>query len=287
MTPFAEKFADLARSRSPLCLGIDPSPELLSLWGLPDSPEGVRRFCGTVLEAAGDLVAMIKPQIAYFERHGAAGLAEAAAAAMQIRERHSLCTIDAKRGDISSTMEGYADAIFGVSGGLRADAVTLSPYLGYETLQPVIRHAQSVGGGVFVVVRSTNPGGQRPQNARLDDGRTVAEGLAEEITAQNAAIGGLVGPVGAVLGATLPADDADIVQRLPRSLILVPGLGAQGASMSDAASKFAAARGRIVPTLSRGILRHGPNVARLRDSILRQKEAAWSVWSEAECEAVR
>ena len=280
MTPFAARFADLARSRSPLCLGVDPSPELLGLWGLPDSPDGIRRFCGTVLEAAGELVAMIKPQIAYFERHGAAGLAEASTVATQIRERHSLCTIDAKRGDIESTMEGYAEAIFGASGGLRADAVTLNPYLGYETLQPVIRHAQDTGGGVFVVVRSTTTGGQVAQNARLDDGRTVAEGMADEITTQNAAIGGLPGPVGAVLGATLPACDADIVQRLPRSLILVPGLGAQGARMSDTAKKFASASGRVVPTLSRGILRHGPNVARLRDSILRQKEAAWSVWSE-------
>ena len=134
---------------------------------------------------------------------------------------------------------------------------------------------------MFVVVRSTNPGGHMPQNARLVDGRTVAEGLADEITTQNASFGGSPGPVGAVLGATLPEGDAGVVQRLPRSLILVPGLGAQGAEMSDAVRKFATARGRVVPTLSRGILQHGPNITRLRDAVLRHKDAAWSVWNDA------
>lgn len=280
MKPFTERFAELARNRSPLCLGIDPSPELLDLWGLPDTPEGVRRFCSVVLEATDDLVTMIKPQIAFFERHGAVGLTELSAVAKQIRDRNSLCTIDAKRGDIANIMEGYSDAFFGVSGGILADAITLNPYLGYEVLQPVIQRARNAGNGVFIVVRSTNPGGRSPQNALLEDGRTVAEDLADEITNQNTAFGESIGPVGAVLGATLPTDDASIVHRLPRSLILVPGLGAQGADMSDTVSKFGTARGRIVPTLSRGILRHGPDVTRLRDAILRQKDAAWSVWKD-------
>lgn len=278
MIPFTDRFIALARERSPLCLGIDPSAELLDHWGLPDDTEGVRRFCGTVLDAAADLVPMMKPQMAFFERHGSAGYAEASAVVAQIRARDALCLIDAKRGDIASTMEGYAAAIFGGTGGLGGDAVTLNPYLGFETLEPVIRSARATGGGVFVVVRSSNPGGRLLQTARLSDGRTVAEALADEITAHNASIGGDIGPVGSVIGSTLTGEDTTIVERLPRSLILAPGLGAQGAEISDVVRNFGAARGRIVPAISRGILRHGPDRIHLRDAIKRYRDAVWSIW---------
>lgn len=278
MIPFAHRFIALARERSPLCLGIDPSAELLDHWGLSDDAEGVRRFCGIVLDAAVELVPMMKPQMAFFERHGSAGYAEAAAAVAQIRAQGALCLVDAKRGDIASTMEGYAAAIFESTGGLGADAVTLNPYLGFEALEPVIRSARATGGGVFVVVRSSNPGGRLHQTALLPDGRSVAEALADEITAHNASIGGDVGPVGSVIGSTLTEEDTTIVKRLPRSLILAPGLGAQGAEMSDVVRKFGAARGRIVPAISRAILRHGPDKTQLRDAIKRYRDAVWSIW---------
>ncbi|WP_299476389.1 orotidine-5'-phosphate decarboxylase [uncultured Paracoccus sp.] len=285
MIPFAHRFIALARERSPLCLGIDPSAELLDHWGLSDDAEGVRRFCGIVLDAAVELVPMMKPQMAFFERHGSAGYAEAAAAVAQIRAQGALCLVDAKRGDIASTMEGYAAAIFESTDGLGADAVTLNPYLGFETLEPVISRAQVTGGGVFVVVRSTNPGARLLQTARLSDGRSVAEALADEITAHNASIGGDIGPVGSVIGSTLTEEDTTIVKRLPRSLILAPGLGAQGAEMSDVVRKFGAVRGRIVPTISRGILRHGPDRTHLRDAIKRYRDAAWSIWDTAQAGA--
>ena len=235
-----------------------------------------------MLDAAADLVPMMKPQMAFFERHGSAGFAEASAAIAQIRAQGALSLVDAKRGDIASTMEGYAAAIFEPAGELQADAVTLSPYLGFETLEPVICRAQATGGGVFVVIRSSNQGGRPIQTARIPDGRTVADALADDITAHNISTGGSVGPVGAVIGTTLSEQDAIILDRLPHALILAPGLGAQGTEMSDVARKFNAARGRTIPTISRSILRHGPRRDCLRDAIERYRDAAWSLWDDGQ-----
>jgi orotidine-5'-phosphate decarboxylase len=275
MSSFSNRFSNLAEVRSPLCMGIDPSADLLDHWGLSDTPSGVRRFWSTVLEAADDLVAVIKPQMGFFERFGVLGLAEISALSEQIRNQGSLCLIDAKRGDFSRTMEGYAEAMFGENGGLHADAVTVSPYLGFGTLEPMIRTAHSKGAGVFVVVRSSNPEGQSLQNARLPDGRSISGALADEITKINTAQDEKVGCIGAVVGATISEADMAVIQRLPKSLILAPGVGEQGATMSDVVCKFARARGRTIPSVSRSILIHGPEPVQIRDAIKRYRDAAW------------
>lgn len=278
MASFAERFADLSIHRSPLCLGLDPSPELLRHWDLADDPDGLRRFCGRVLEAADGLLAVIKPQSGFFERFGPAGMAELAAVNAQIRARGALCLIDAKRGDLAGTMAGYAAAMLGTDSGFGGDALTVSPYLGLDALQPVFDRAVATGTGVFVVVQSSNPEGRALQAARHPDGRTVAETLADGISTRNAAQGPGTGPLGAVVGATIDPAATGLIDRLPQSLILAPGIGPQGAAMADVATKFPAARGRVLPLVSRAVLGAGPAPAALRDAIKRYQEEAWALW---------
>lgn len=273
---FAERFGHLARARSPLCLGLDPSEDLILHWGLDDTVEGMRRFCGTVLEAAGDQIAVVKPQCGFFERRGPGGMQILANAITQAKSQGSLALIDCKRGDFPRTMEGYAHAMLGEDSGFGGDAMTVTAYLGLEALRPVIDRAATVGAAVFVVVRSSNTDGHFLQKARHDDGRTVAEALADSITAINREAGQTIGHVGVVIGATIDAADNTILDRLPQSLILAPGVGAQGGSIADVRDKFGDALQRTLPSVSRAILSQGPSVTRMRDAIERYKDEAWA-----------
>ncbi len=265
----------LARARSPFCLGLDPSAELVADWGLAGGAAGLERFCRRVLEAADGRVSVVKPQSAFFERLGPPGYAVLAKVIGEVRAQGSLCLLDAKRGDIGSTMEAYAEATLG--GGLAADAVTASAYLGFAPLQPLCARAWQTGAAVFVVVRSSNSEGRPLQDACLADGRTVADALADEITAWNDATGQTPGPVGAVMGATLDPLALATLERLPNALILAPGVGAQGATFADVAQRFGAAVERTLPSASRQVLRAGPDRGALRDAIERCREEAWAM----------
>ena len=273
---FAERFAHLAATRSPLCLGLDPSEDLIRHWGLDDTVEGISSFCETVLEAAGDQIAVVKPQSGFFERLGPGGMQVLAAAIKQAKSQGALALIDCKRGDFSRTMEGYAQAMLGEGSGFGGDAMTVTAYLGLQALKPVIDRAATVGSAVFVVVRSSNTDGHFLQRARHDDGRTVAEALADSITAINRVSGDTIGHVGVVIGATIEKADNTILDRLPQSLVLAPGVGAQGASIADVRDKFGAAVHRTLPSVSRAILSQGPSVIKLRDAIRRYKDEAWA-----------
>ncbi|CAN7396330.1 orotidine-5'-phosphate decarboxylase [Phenylobacterium sp. LjRoot164] len=273
MLSFSERFTDLAAARSPLCLGLDPSAEVFAHWGLASDAAGLQRFCETVLDAVGDSLAVVKPQAAFFERFGPAGMTQLAQAAAQLRRQDVLSLIDAKRGDVAGTMQGYAGAMLGADSGFGGDAATVTAYLGFDALQPMFDRAAATGAAVFVVVHSSNPEGRALQSARMGDGRTVSQALADAVTAQNAATPGLVG---AVIGATVSQDDAAIVERLPGALILAPGVGAQGADLATVGSRFAHARGRVIPSVSRDILRHGPGVSGLRAAIDRYRDQAWA-----------
>lgn len=275
MMSFAERFVHLSQRRSPLCLGLDPSEELFRIWGLSNDLDGLRSFCRKVLEAAEDNIAVIKPQAGFFERFGPKGVVELADANIQIRDRGALCLVDAKRGDVSETMEGYATALVGPGNAFGCDAVTLNPFLGLAALQPALNRAIASRGGVFVVVHSSNADGRALQSARHQDGRMVSEALADEITAFNTDREPEVGAIGAVIGATIETAATPLIERLPRSLILVPGVGAQGAQMDDVGRKFQAARGRVLPSVSRSILRRGPDLGALREAMKRYREAAW------------
>jgi len=180
----------------------------------------------------------------------------------------ALVIVDAKRGDIGSTAVAYGETFLGPRSPFRGDAMTLSAYLGLGSLAPIFEIARREGAGVFVVIRSSNPEGSELQRARLPDGRSVAECLADEITESNAAASSdELGCIGAVLGATQGAEADELAERLPHSLLLVPGIGAQGATIADVRRDFARHYGRVVPSISRGIAGAGPAAADLKRAV--------------------
>ncbi|HSZ36048.1 MAG TPA: orotidine-5'-phosphate decarboxylase [Acidimicrobiales bacterium] len=273
---FGDRVAAAVRATGPLCAGIDPSPELLRDWGLKDDASGLRAFCATCVEAFAGEVGVVKPQAAFFERHGAAGIAELERLIATAREAGLVVLVDAKRGDIDTTAQAYADAWLGEASPLAADAVTAHPYLGLGALLPLIHLAARTGRGVIVVVRSSNPEGRGLQQAVTAEGVSVEDALLAEIAALNGAAEVPAGTVGAVIGATLPRSDFPLDQL--RGVILAPGLGAQGAGPADVAQRFAGcAPGSVLPSSSRGLLRHGPDTGTLRSharSLVRELSVA-------------
>ncbi|MGC2411300.1 MAG: orotidine-5'-phosphate decarboxylase [Stellaceae bacterium] len=269
--PFQKRFVALAAERSALCVGIDPSAETLKGWGLADDAQGLLAFCERMVEICAPLVACVKPQAAFFERHGPTGMEVLRRTVDTAHGHGTLVIIDAKRGDIDSTAAAYGEAFLGPHSPFGGDAMTLSAYLGFGSLAPIIEQARREAAGVFVVVRSSNPEGTRSQQARMPDGRTVAEDLADQIAAQNAADGtGELGLIGAVVGATLGREAADIAARLPNSLLLVPGIGAQGATITNVRGNFGVHYSRVIPSLSRAIARAGPGSQDLRREVERR-----------------
>ena len=245
-----------------LCVGVDPHPALLSAWGLPDTPDGVERFSATVLEAVAGQVAVIKPQVALFERLGSQGMAALERLLSRSAEAGVLTIADAKRGDIGSTMAGYADAWLRDGSALAADALTLSPYLGFESLRPALDAARETNRGVFVLALTSNPEGASVQHVGGED--SVARRIVEAAAAENR--DGAPGSVGLVIGATA----GEAVRRLGLDLstlngpILAPGVGAQGAGQRELRDTFRGATGLVLPNSSREILSAGPTVEGLR-----------------------
>lgn len=281
--PFGARLAAARAALGPLCVGIDPHPSLLAAWGLPDDAEGLRRFSLTVLEAVAGVVPAVKPQSAFFERHGAAGVAVLEEVVAAGRSAGTLVVVDAKRGDIGSTMGAYADAYLRDGAPLAGDALTVSPYLGFGSLRPALDLAAATGRGLFVLALTSNPEGPSVQHARGLDGRAVALQVAEEAAALNtaelAATGGSLGSVGLVVGATT----GDAVARLGLDLaavrgpLLAPGIGAQGAGPAELAAVFGDARAAVLASSSRGVLSAGPAVGDLRAAAERARDDAAAV----------
>jgi len=251
----------------PLCAGIDPHPALLAHWGLDDTLQGLEAFAMTCVEAFAGTVAIVKPQSAFFERFGSAGVAVLERTLAGLREAGTLSLLDVKRGDIGSTMTAYAQAYLGPESTLRADAITVSPFLGLESLRPALDLARESGRGLFVLALTSNPDGAQVQHA-IRQGRTVAGSIADGVTRENLRDreAGVLGSVGMVVGATV----GDAVSRLGLDLsaanapLLAPGVGAQGATVEDLRTVFGAALGNVLGSSSREILGAGPDGAALR-----------------------
>jgi orotidine-5'-phosphate decarboxylase len=242
-------------TRGAFCVGIDPHPGLLQAWGLPDDPAGLERFAMTAVEAIGEQVAVLKPQAAFFERHGSRGVAVLERTIAAARAAGALVLLDAKRGDIGSTVQAYADAYVDPASQLCSDAVTVTPYLGFASLQPLIRTALAHGNGVFVVTMTSNPEGAEVQQARLPDGRTVAGTMLDHVRKLNADAPTL-GSVGCVVGATIGPTSEDLEVGGP---LLAPGVGAQGGTLDGLRRIFGDALPNVLPSSSREILRAGPD----------------------------
>jgi orotidine-5'-phosphate decarboxylase len=258
--PFGERLAGAIAARGPLCVGIDPHAPLLATWGLPDSPEGLARFTDTVVDALAGSVAVLKPQLAFYERHGSRGIAVLEQAVVRARAAGSLVLLDAKRGDIGSTMDAYADYLR-PEHPLHVDAMTVSPYLGPGSLQPAVDTARACGGGLFVLARTSNPDAGTFQHALVGD-RSVAQAVVDTVGGWNAEDGhAATGSFGVVVGATLPDMDVDLTGL--GGPVLAPGLGAQGGSPADLRRLFGSGT-VVVPTVSRDVLGAGPDPAALR-----------------------
>ncbi len=262
---FGARLADAVGRTGPLCAGIDPSAALLDAWGLSDDASGLRQFGARCVEAFAGVVPVVKPQVAFFERWGAAGMAALEAVIALARDAGLLVLADAKRGDIGSTMDAYAAAWLDPAGPLCVDAVTVVPYLGLGALEPAVSVATAHGGGVIVVVRTSNPEGRLLQEARVGGGAgtSVEDSLLEGIAELNRRPGVAPGTVGAVVGATLGPSGFPLAGL--GGPILAPGVGAQGATASDVSRLFlGCAAGTVVPNVSRSVLREGPEVDALR-----------------------
>lgn len=267
MSAFSQRLQIAIQAHGPLCVGIDPAAPTLKACGLPDSADGAFALGQRILSAGTGHLALVKPQSAYFERFGSAGWRALEDLIALARTQGRLVLLDAKRGDIDTTAEAYAHAFFSTGSPTRVDAITVNAYLGFDALKLLIDFAAAHGCGVFVVVRSSNPEGTPVQTARLPDGSTVAEHLATSITAYNRAQSAeSPGPIGAVVGATL-LDAGEIAARVPRSYLLAPGVGAQGASLDDIALRFGPARTRVIPSVSRAIIAQGTNESEIRTTI--------------------
>jgi orotidine-5'-phosphate decarboxylase len=265
---FGDRVAAAVRVYGPLCAGIDPSHALLTGWGLTDDAKGLRTFCDVCVEGFAGSVGVIKAQVAFFERHGAAGIAVLERLIADASSAGLIVIADAKRGDIDSTSAAYADAWLRDGSPLAVDAVTAHAYLGLGALASMVRSAADGGRGVLVVARSSNPEGRTLQLARTAEGTAVEDMLLGEIAELNASPDVPVGTVGAVVGATLEASTFALSQL--RGVILAPGLGAQGAAPRDVAKRFADCEpGTVLPAASRAVLGAGPDPKELR----RQAEA--------------
>lgn len=261
MGGFGERLARVVAQRGALCVGIDPHPGLLADWGLSADVAGLERFARTCVAALAERVAVLKPQSAFFEVYGSRGVAVLEQVIAEARSAGALVLLDAKRGDIGSTMAAYAAAYLADGAPLAADAVTLSPYLGFDSLAPALDLAEQTGRGVFVLARTSNPEGGSVQRACGADGRSVAQEIVDSAAARNAGAEPL-GSVGLVVGATIA--DADLDFGSLNGPILAPGLGAQGGTAAGLRKIFGDDLHHVLPTSSRDILRHGPEIGALR-----------------------
>ncbi|WP_405493546.1 orotidine-5'-phosphate decarboxylase [Nocardia sp. NBC_00511] len=259
MTTFGARLREAMREHGPLCVGIDPHPPLLKAWGLPTDTVGLAKFANACVEAFAGRVALVKPQVAFFETYGSGGILVLEETIAALREAGTLVLADAKRGDIGSTMDAYAHAWL-ADGPLGTDAVTVSPYLGFGSLAPALDLAAANGRGVFVLAATSNPEGAELQRITGPDGRTIAQRMVDDAAAVNA--GADFGSVGVVVGATLT--EAPDLSKL-NGPILMPGVGAQGGGADSIRALVPESDlGAVLPNVSREVLKSGPSVAALQ-----------------------
>jgi len=265
--PFGERLRAAMDAHGPFCPGIDPHRALVESWGLTYDLAGVERFAMTCVEAFGGHVAAVKPQSAFFEVFGSRGVALVERVLAGLREAGTLTILDAKRGDIGSTMEAYAEAFLGKDATEPADAITVSPYLGYGALRPAVDLAHRTGRGLFVLALTSNPEGAGVQHA-VRDGRSVAAAVVEGVAEDNAEARGrgALGSIGMVVGATVGTAVQDLGLDLAGSAapLLAPGLGAQGGTPQALRDTFGDALPQVLGTSSREVLSAGPDLASLR-----------------------
>ena len=265
---FFRRLASRVERLGALCVGIDPHPGVLDAWGASHDAAGAERVGLGLIDAVGDRVAAFKPQSAFFEQWGSAGIAVLERVIRSAREAGALVILDVKRGDIGSTMAAYAAAYLG-DGPLGVDAITASPYLGFDSLAPAIDLAEAGERGVFVLARTSNPEGAGVQLAQTPDGVSTAQSVVDAAVARNA---GGSAVVGLVVGGTHADPGVDLGSF--SGAVLVPGIGAQGGTIAGVQAVFAGCPGLVLPSVSREVLLAGPAPADLRAAVARLAPSA-------------
>jgi len=265
-TSFADRLADaVERKRSQLVVGLDPVVDLLPIELRGEAAAGrvaaavaVERFCKGIVDAVAPYVVAVKPQVAFFEALGSDGWRALEAVARYAREAGLLVIADAKRGDIGSTARAYAAAFLepAETGSPLADAVTVSPYLGRDSVDPFLAACRRDGAGLFLLVRTSNAGATELQDAVLADGRPVWQHVAQLVDEWGEDLVGARGlsSVGAVVGATVPRIVGEARRAMPRAVILLPGVGAQGATPADVARAFTSGPASALVNASRSVI---------------------------------
>lgn len=256
------------QQRGQLCIGLDPSHEQLQKWGLPTSEAGAEQFCLELMDAAEGLVGILKPQIAFFEQFGSSGFAVLEKVLAKAKDAGFLVIADAKRGDIGSTMSGYAASWLSSTAPFVADALTVSPYLGVQSLEETVSVAKDNNKGVFILAATSNPEAKVVQAAVDGSNESVAGAVVSFASSNNQEF---LGSVGVVLGAQTNISDFGIERsQLTNTPILAPGFGAQGAQLSDASKLFDVNARSVVFNVSRSVA--GDSPAGLRDRVLKSKQ---------------
>jgi orotidine-5'-phosphate decarboxylase len=263
---FADRLAEaVARRRSQLVVGLDPRVDLLpmelrgeAVLGRAAAASAVARFCKGIVDAVAPHVVAAKPQSAFFEALGADGVRAFEEVCAHVRAAGLLVIADAKRGDIGSTARAYAETFLGPreDGEPLADAVTASPFLGHDSVEPFLAACRRQGAGVFFLVRTSNPGAAEVQDLTLSDGRPLWQYVAELVHEWGSPLVGEAGlsSVGAVVGATHPRAVSEARRLMPQTPILLPGIGAQGATPADVARAFTSGPASALVTASRSII---------------------------------
>lgn len=278
--PFGARLANAFDTYGRLCIGIDPHPATLAAWGLPETAAGVSEFGHRIIESAAGRVGVVKPQVAFFENYGPAGMQVLAEVIAAAKAAGLLVIADAKRGDIGSTMAAYAEAWLNPEKDFGVDALTVSPYLGFGSLTPAVEAATRYQAGLFILALTSNPEGQEVQLASqvqhvagaVGARRTVAGQIALEAQRLNESAREAegadsspapLGHIGLVIGATTAslASRNGISLTAGRPPLLAPGYGAQGAAADQMRASFADAWPQVLVNSSRGIAQHGPQAA--------------------------
>jgi len=267
---FGTRLRERIRAIGPLCVGVDPSRELLESWDRSDTVEGLEFFARATLDAVVGTASAIKPQVAFFERFGSEGYRVLEQLIDDARDADVLVVADAKRGDFEVTNVGYAEAWLAERSTLRVDAVTASPYLGVDALAPLFNLADEHARGVFVLAATSNEEGRAVQRARTPEGERVEDLVLRTVAERNKRDDGL-GTIGVVIGATRDAPEFDLAHL--GGPILVPGVGAQGGSAEHVARLFARCPSNtVLVNVARSILNVGPERAALRDEARRWRD---------------
>ena len=258
---FGTLLAAVLEDRGPLCVGIDPHRGLLADWGLPDSADGAREFGLRVVAAADGRAGVVKPQVSFFERHGSLGYAALEEVLAAARAAGLLVIADAKRGDIGSTLDAYAEAWLTDGSPLEADAMTAVAYQGVGSLDSALSRATGAGKGVFVLAATSNPEAREVQTSEIihgpHAGRSVAAGIVGEVRSRNDGDG--LGSIGVVIGATIGLADYGLTpDELVGMPVLAPGFGHQGARIEDLPVLYGPAARSTLVSVSRSVLSAGP-----------------------------